>query len=47
MQDKKKKEKQNETDDKNLPASKPSKQEIPDVDDLIFADEYIKLHSEK
>ena len=47
MEDKKKKAAHDEKPENPPTRQNPKVKELPDVDDLIFADEYIKHHSEK
>ncbi len=47
MDDKKNKTSQTDKDINNKSKDENRKPQIKDIDDLIFADEYIKKHSEK
>lgn len=47
MDDKKKNKPQTDADTHRSPKDENAKPQIKDIDDLIFADEYIKKHSEK
>ncbi len=47
MDDKKKTESATTKNEKKTKTTKPNTREIKDIDDLIFADEYFKPHSEK
>ncbi len=47
MDDKKNKQKKDDPNTMKKTTTKNTKPEIKDIDDLIFADEFIKKHSEK